>query len=242
VPFLRRHQSRFFLPSATTVSHCLYFPLHRGGDCPWFLSAWVYVIVESLGYSGYDSESLGNFILIGLTVLGPILFPTKELGVTSVRYEQSAPPLYQWVETSHISRFFWFFFFVCFSRQGFSVYSWLSWNSLCRPGWPRTQKSACLCLQSAGIKGVRHRTLLNKHLKGLMSPPDNQDSERVLRCQSQGKVVYSIGLTHVIDSSLGISGKYQLGHSGENIHLCTFVCTSGVLARCQMPRGVTCSL
>jgi hypothetical protein len=36
------------------------------------------------------------------------------------------------------------------------VYLWLSWNSLCRPGWPRTQRSACLCLPSAGIKGVRH--------------------------------------------------------------------------------------
>ncbi|GAB1300669.1 Caskin-1 [Apodemus speciosus] len=33
---------------------------------------------------------------------------------------------------------------------------WLSWNSLCRPGWPRTQKSACLCLPSAGITGVCH--------------------------------------------------------------------------------------
>jgi hypothetical protein len=44
----------------------------------------------------------------------------------------------------------------CFSRQGFSVERWLSWTSLCRPGWPRTQKSACLCLPSAGIKGVRH--------------------------------------------------------------------------------------
>ncbi|EDK97303.1 mCG1038086, partial [Mus musculus] len=30
----------------------------------------------------------------------------------------------------------------------------LSWNSLCRPGWPGTQKSACLCLLSAGIKGL----------------------------------------------------------------------------------------
>ena len=29
-----------------------------------------------------------------------------------------------------------------------------------RPGWPRTQKSARLCLQSAGIKGVRHHTRL----------------------------------------------------------------------------------
>jgi hypothetical protein len=33
-----------------------------------------------------------------------------------------------------------------FSRQRFSVQPWLSWNSFCRPGWPRTQKSACLCL------------------------------------------------------------------------------------------------
>jgi hypothetical protein len=27
-------------------------------------------------------------------------------------------------------------------------------NSLCRPGWPQTQKPSCLCLPSAGIKGV----------------------------------------------------------------------------------------
>jgi hypothetical protein len=51
----------------------------------------------------------------------------------------------------------------CFSRQGFSVWPWLSWNSLCRPGWPRTQRSACLCLPSPGIKGVRH------HLQPLLS-------------------------------------------------------------------------
>jgi hypothetical protein len=31
--------------------------------------------------------------------------------------------------------------------------------SLCRPGWPRTQKSTCLCLPSAGIKGMRHHCL-----------------------------------------------------------------------------------
>jgi hypothetical protein len=50
--------------------------------------------------------------------------------------------------------FFLSFSFFGFLRQGFSVWPWLSWNSLCRPGWPRTQKSACLCLPSAGIKGV----------------------------------------------------------------------------------------
>ena len=34
-------------------------------------------------------------------------------------------------------------FFGCligFSRQGFSVYPCLSWNSHCRPGWPRTHR------------------------------------------------------------------------------------------------------
>jgi hypothetical protein len=51
-----------------------------------------------------------------------------------------------------------YFFFFFFLRQGFSVLPWLSWNSLCRPGWPRTQKSACLCLPSAGIQGVGHHT------------------------------------------------------------------------------------
>jgi hypothetical protein len=37
---------------------------------------------------------------------------------------------------------------------------WLSWNSLYRPGWLRTQKSTCLCLPSAGIKGVCHHARL----------------------------------------------------------------------------------
>jgi hypothetical protein len=52
--------------------------------------------------------------------------------------------------------FFFLFFTFGFLRQGFSVYPWLSWNSLCGPGWPQTQKSACLCLPSSGIKGVHH--------------------------------------------------------------------------------------
>jgi hypothetical protein len=54
--------------------------------------------------------------------------------------------------------------FVCFSRQGFCVKLWLSWNSLCRPDWPRTQISACLCLPSAGIKGVHHNCLARVHI------------------------------------------------------------------------------
>ena len=46
---------------------------------------------------------------------------------------------------------------LAFLKQSFSMmWPWLSWNSLCRPGWPRTQKSACLCLPSAGITGEHH--------------------------------------------------------------------------------------
>ena len=54
---------------------------------------------------------------------------------------------------------FLFCFVLFFSRQDFSVQSWLSWNSLCRPGWPPTQKYAYLCLPSAGIKGMCHHCL-----------------------------------------------------------------------------------
>ena len=43
-----------------------------------------------------------------------------------------------------------------FPKQVFPVQPSLSWNSLCIPGWLWTQNSACLCLLSAGIKGVHH--------------------------------------------------------------------------------------
>jgi hypothetical protein len=53
-------------------------------------------------------------------------------------------------------------------QTGFLCIALASWNSLCRPGWPPTQKSAYLCLPSAGIKGVRHHTqlryLLNQNI------------------------------------------------------------------------------
>ena len=49
-------------------------------------------------------------------------------------------------------------FFVCLFvlRQGFSVYPWLSWNPLCRLGWPETQRSTYLCFPSAGTNGAHH--------------------------------------------------------------------------------------
>jgi hypothetical protein len=47
------------------------------------------------------------------------------------------------------------FLFVCF-ETGFLCVVLAAWNSLCRPGWPRTQKSASLCCPSARIKGMCH--------------------------------------------------------------------------------------
>jgi hypothetical protein len=67
------------------------------------------------------------------------------------------------VTPTFLSFSFLFLFFVLGEglKHGFSVYPWLSWNSLSTPGWPRTQKSTCLCLPSAGIKGMGHHTRLN---------------------------------------------------------------------------------
>lgn len=45
-----------------------------------------------------------------------------------------------------------------FLRWGLSVKPWLSWNSVCRPGWPLSQRFSSLCLPSAGIKVVHYHT------------------------------------------------------------------------------------
>jgi hypothetical protein len=52
------------------------------------------------------------------------------------------------VTTESMAIYIYFFFFF-FSKTGFLCVVLLSWNSLCRPGWPQTQKSTCLCLPSA---------------------------------------------------------------------------------------------
>lgn len=54
----------------------------------------------------------------------------------------------------------WFFWGVG-GDQGLSTEPWLSWNSICRPGWSQTQRSACLFLLSTGIKGMCLRALLS---------------------------------------------------------------------------------
>jgi hypothetical protein len=62
-----------------------------------------------------------------------------------------------WCTMWHVSfvTSFFFFFLFWFFEAGFLCVA-LSCNLLYRPGWPRTQKSTCLCLPSAGIKGTCH--------------------------------------------------------------------------------------
>jgi hypothetical protein len=65
--------------------------------------------------------------------------------------------------TPFIIYYFFFFFFFLVFQDRVSLYSPGcpgTHNSLGRPGWARTQKSACLCLPSAGIKGMRHHAQL----------------------------------------------------------------------------------
>ena len=56
------------------------------------------------------------------------------------------------------------FFCLFFFETEFLCVAQLSWNSLCRSGWPWTQKSVCLCLPSAGFKGVRHHCPAPRHI------------------------------------------------------------------------------
>jgi hypothetical protein len=52
----------------------------------------------------------------------------------------------------------------------------------CRPGWPQTQKSACLCLPSAGIKGVCYHAQREVFLYvSLYRVMTNDDQQRVAR-------------------------------------------------------------
>lgn len=57
-------------------------------------------------------------------------------------------------EYNIIPSYLYFILSCFFSRQDISMYLWLSWTSLCRPDWPRTQKSACLCLSNTRIRQV----------------------------------------------------------------------------------------
>ncbi|GAB1299304.1 DNA-directed RNA polymerases I, II, and III subunit RPABC4 [Apodemus speciosus] len=73
---------------------------------------------------------------------------------------------------------------------------WLSWNSLCRPGWPRTQKSACLCLPSAGIKGVRHQRPASQSLFKEPTAALKMDTQKDVQPPKQQPMIYICGECH----------------------------------------------
>ena len=50
------------------------------------------------------------------------------------------------------------------SRQGFSVYPWLLWNFLCRPGCALPQRPSCLCSLVLGLKAFSTTARLGLYL------------------------------------------------------------------------------
>jgi hypothetical protein len=76
----------------------------------------------------------------------------KEKGKRNNASHTNKSQNYQYLVLFSVLFFFWFF------ETG---YPWLSWNSLCRPGWPRTQKSPCLCFLSTRIKSAHNHCPIN---------------------------------------------------------------------------------
>jgi hypothetical protein len=55
----------------------------------------------------------------------------------------------------------------CFLKQEFLCGALAILNTLCRPGWPPTQRSAYLCLPRAGIKSMCHHcSAVHQYFKG----------------------------------------------------------------------------
>jgi hypothetical protein len=84
----------------------------------------------------------------------------------STKEEEAGRALQIWASLGYIVRpwafclFGWLVFGFVFFQTGFLCIALAIQELTLQTGWPRTQKSACLCLSSAGIKGVSHHTRL----------------------------------------------------------------------------------
>jgi hypothetical protein len=124
--------------------------------------------------------------------------------------------------------FFVWFFLLLFFETGFLCIA------LAIPGWPGTQKPACLCLPSAGIKGLRHHAwliYLYFICMGVLLPPC---MAAPYACSTQGgqkRALYSLELkllmvvsSHVCggcwNSNPGLwkSAAYPLSHLSSPLH------------------------
>lgn len=66
-------------------------------------------------------------------------------------------------------------------QNGLSAQPWLSWNSLCKPGWPQTDKRfTCLCLSEA-YTTVSHLLVIVCWCGGCVPLPLGTDAHRSQR-------------------------------------------------------------
>ena len=101
------------------------------------------------GVASDTTTVMKNIINEDITIKNLIFFPMMKLLKNTFCKQLFSPVISSQEKEICLPFFFSFSFFfsdLFFSRRVFSVQLWLSWNSLCRPGWPQTQKSTCLCL------------------------------------------------------------------------------------------------
>ena len=113
-----------------------------------------------------------------------------------------------------------------FLRQGFFVYSSLSWNSLCSPGWTQTQRCACLCLLSSGIKSM----CCHYSAKILLNCSSTIFS-RLGSLQSKSDLTGTANLTSQF--ALGIP-SFEARIIGSHIQPVVFTLNTILLAHCQV--------
>jgi hypothetical protein len=85
---------------------------------------------------------------------------------------------------------------------------------LYRPGWPQTQKSACLCLPSAGIKGLYHHCSARANTSVSLEKYFFFKEEEFLR-----NIKYESFLSNTYKTSLGEGINVLLSHPYANVSI-----------------------
>lgn len=104
---------------------------------------------------GYISKNIPIFpfsVLYGLIQMKVIKTSPHSRGIKLFLCKKKYLCTYLIQNLSYLECFFTPSLPFLFLRQGLTMQSRLTWNSLCRPGWPQSQRFTCLYLLSAELK------------------------------------------------------------------------------------------